>query len=60
MNKKPELFLLSGEETLNPEVLAKLFSQLTGKPTTAEAMKAAMDGAEARAADYKKNFRPAK
>ena len=53
MNKKPELFLLSREETLSPEVLAKLFTQLTGKPTTAEKMAESMAGAAARNAAKK-------
>ena len=53
MNKKPELFLLSREETLSPEKLATLFLRLTGKTVTAEEVKASMAGAGARIAAKK-------
>lgn len=38
--QKPKLFLLPGSETTNAESLAKLYQQLTGKPTTKEEMEA--------------------
>lgn len=32
--QKPKFFLLSGKEAFNPESLAKLYQQLTGKSAT--------------------------
>lgn len=58
--QKPNLHLLDRQDSLSPEKLAILFIRLTGKPTTPEEMKAAMDGAESRAAEYQKRFRPTK
>lgn len=54
--EKPELYLLSRQDSLSPEKLAILFAKLTGKPATAEEAKAAMDGAESRAAEFQKHL----
>lgn len=46
---KPELFLLQGKQVFDAEKLARLFTRLTGKPTTAQEAQQSLDGAEARA-----------
>ena len=51
--QKPELYLLNRQDSLSPEKLATLFMRLTGKTVTAEEVKAAMAGSDARIAARK-------